>query len=298
MAAQAPAAPPAQPPCSPTVTGELRIETFQSVVYSDRRTVRVWLPPGYGAAESAKRQYPVLYMLDGQGAFDDCTAFKKERELQVDETATRLIAERKIPPIIVVGIDSSGRRNHEYAPYRDVLVEPAAPEPIGRELPGFVVNEVLAHVGRNYRVTAEPRLTAIAGASLGGLAALYVLLNRPDRFGMGLLESPTLPQGNGQMLRDTAFLARGPDRVYIGIGATEMAVPGGDEFVAKLRIPMDVGNAGLVKMSEKLAANLRAAFLNRPEVTLVVEPAATHNSTSWARRLPRALVTLFGERPR
>jgi len=101
----------AQAPCSSTVTGDLRIESFQSTVYGDRRTVRIWLPADYGASETTGRRYPVLYLFDGQTLFDNCTAFANERELQVDETTTRLIAEQMIPPMIVAGIDSSGRRS-------------------------------------------------------------------------------------------------------------------------------------------------------------------------------------------
>jgi hypothetical protein len=45
-------------------------------------------------------------------------------------------------------------------------------------------------------------------------------------------------------------------------------------------------------MAEALAANLKAAALNRPEVTLVIEPNGNHTSASWARRLPAALLAL------
>jgi hypothetical protein len=115
---------------------------------------------------------------------------------------------------------------------------------------------------------------------------------------MGLLESPSLPLGNGQMLRDTAFLARGPDRVSIGVGSTELAVPQGDKFAAHLRIPLATANAGFAKMAEALAENLRAAYLNRPEVTLFVDPNANHTSASWARRFARAVTVLYGARSR
>src|SRR2546423_3659956 len=133
----------AEKPCAATVTGDVRVQSFDSTIYGDRRTLRVWLPPRYDAAENAKKKYPVLYLLDGQTAFDECTAFKNEHELQVDEAVTRLVAERKIPPIIVVGVDSSHRRNQEYAPYRDPIGDPAAPEPAGSQLPRFLVNEAL-----------------------------------------------------------------------------------------------------------------------------------------------------------
>jgi predicted alpha/beta superfamily hydrolase len=86
-------------------------------MYRRPATVRVWLPPGYGDA-NATAKYPTLYFLDGQTVFDECTAFKGEHELQVDETVTRLIDGHKIQPIIVVGIDSSDKRAYEYAPYK------------------------------------------------------------------------------------------------------------------------------------------------------------------------------------
>jgi predicted alpha/beta superfamily hydrolase len=278
------------------VTGVLRVETFASTTYGDRRTVRIWLPSDYEAAANSEERYPVLYMFDGQTLFDRCTAFKNEQELEIDETLTRLIAEKKVRPLIVVGIDSSGRRSHEYRPFKDTVADPTAPEPIGKDLPAFVVNEVMPHVAARYRVLSDPNETGIGGTSLGAIAALYVLLNRSDRFGLGLIESATLPLGNGQLLRDTAFLARGPDRIYIGVGTTELAVPGGDKFAAQLRTSLSVANPGFAKMSETLAAHFKAAYINRPEVTLVVEPNANHTSASWARRLPNALSVLYGPR--
>ena len=286
--------PSAQTSCASTITGQLRIELVDSATYGDRRTMRIWLPPGYDAPEHAAERYPVLYMFDGQTLFDTCTAFANEQELNVDESLTRLIAAKLVRPLVVVGIDSSSRRSHEYRVFPDVLTDAAAPEPIGGRLPTFLVNEVMPHVSARYRVTSDPADTAIGGTSLGAMAALYVLLNRSDRFGVGLLESPTLPLGNGQMLRDTAFLARGPDRIYIGVGATELAVPGGDKFAAQLRTELSVANAGFARMAETLAAHLRAAYINRPEVTLVVDPDGTHRSASWARRFPNAVTVLFG----
>ena len=91
-------------------------------------------------------------------------------------------------------------------------------------------------------------------------------------------------------------LARGPDRVYIGVGMTELDVPGGEKYAAQLRMPLAVANAGFVRMSEMLAANLKSVYINSPDVTLVVEPKGNHTSVSWARRFPRALTALYGPR--
>jgi enterochelin esterase-like enzyme len=74
----------AQQPCKSTVVGNLHIGRFQSKMYGESFKVRVWLPRGYKDAENAKRKYPTLYLLDGQTAFDECTAFHGELELLVD----------------------------------------------------------------------------------------------------------------------------------------------------------------------------------------------------------------------
>lgn len=283
-----------QPPCTHTVMGDLRLESLRSTTYGDQRPIRVWLPPGYDASENARRRYPVLYMFDGQTLFDECTAFAGEGELRLDETATRLIAERKIPPMIIVGMDSSAKRGFEYSVYRDTISNPTAPEPIGRQLPGFVGTDVIPFVASHYRVSADPREAGIGGTSLGAVAALHVLLERPDLFAMGLLESATVPAGNGQLLRDTENLGRGPDRTYVGVGRHELAGPMAEKFATQTRLSIDTANAGFVKMTEALVANLRNSYLNRPEVTLVLDPEGRHNVASWQRRLPNALTVLYG----
>jgi enterochelin esterase-like enzyme len=289
-----PAAQGIQPACHHTVVGDVRLDSVRSTTYGDQRTIRVWLPPGYDAVENAQTRYPVLYMFDGQTLFDTCTAFSGEGELRLDEAATRLIAEHKIPPIIIVGMDSSSKRGFEYSVYPDPISNPSAPEPIGKQLPAFVSTDVAPYVASHYRVSANPTETAIGGTSLGGVAALYVLLQRPDLFGMGLLESPTVPTGNGQLLRDTENLGRGPDRIYVGVGMHELSGPMAEKFATQTRMSLETANAGFVTMTETLVANLKKAHLNRPSATLVVDPNGNHNVTSWERRLPNALVVLYG----
>jgi predicted alpha/beta superfamily hydrolase len=72
------------------------------LTYDTSVTLRIWLPPEYSDTLDNETKYPTLYMLEGQNAFDECTAFHGEHELQIDETATKLISERKIPPIVAV----------------------------------------------------------------------------------------------------------------------------------------------------------------------------------------------------
>ena len=103
--------------CKSTVTGDLEIVPLVSKIYGNERNLRVWLPPGYHDAENAQTTYSVLYVFDGTWLFDRCTAPGTQGEWKVDETLTDLITHKQVEPIIVVGIDSTAKRDVELAPY-------------------------------------------------------------------------------------------------------------------------------------------------------------------------------------
>src|SRR5436189_3889342 len=102
-----------------TATGDLEIVAFESRVFPAPRNLRILLPEGYRDARNRSRHYPVLYLNDGQDLFDRCTTLFGGDEWRVDETVRDLIAAGKLAPMIVVGIDSGGRRLRpkEYLPY-------------------------------------------------------------------------------------------------------------------------------------------------------------------------------------
>jgi enterochelin esterase-like enzyme len=287
----------AQQTCQPTIVGDLRIEQFQSKIFDRMITVRIWLPSGYTDVSQASKKYPTLYMLDGQNAFDQCTAFKGERELQLDETITRLIAEHKIAPMIVVGVDSAHGegRDYEYEVWKDPLTDANEKEPNGKQLPTFFGTELIPYVSARYRVSDDAAYTGIGGTSVGGFAALYVALNRPDLFGLALAESPDLWLGNGQLLRDTTFLMRAPDRVAIGVGRNEYNFPQSKEYFAPLRLTERDAEIATVRMNQILASNLKKALIKRPAVRLVIEPGANHSALYWSGRIPAAIIFLYGE---
>ena len=287
----------AQEPCKSTVVGDLHVEHFQSKTFDRMITLRVWLPPGYNDVTEAAKKFPALYVLDGQNAFDQCTAFKGEQELQIDETVTRLISDHMIAPMIVVGIDSAHGegRDYEYEAWKDPLTDGNQKEPDGKQLPSFFGSELMPYVSRHYRVSDDAAHTGIGGTSVGAFAALYVALERPDLFGLVLAESPDLWLGNGQLLRDTTLLLRAPDRVAIGVGASEYNFPQSKAYFAPLRLTEREAEAATVKMDQILASNLQQAFIKHPEVQLVIEPGANHSAVYWSRRIPAAIKFLYGE---
>jgi predicted alpha/beta superfamily hydrolase len=284
--AQTPTPPP--PECKSTVIGDLQKRTFTSTTFGDTQTLRIWLPPGYNDPANAQKRYPVLYMLDGENLFDACTA-SFHHEWQIDETLTRLIAADAIEPIIVVGIDSAGkRRADEYIPYADPFF--SAPEPHGKLFPEFLATEVLPIINRDLRTINDPDHTAIGGSSYGSVAALYTLIHRPDLFHIGLLESTSLQVGNGQLLRDTASLVLGPRRVSVGVGMNELG--NNQKFASDRGLDVDTFNTSFVQLSNQLADNLKAA-LNHPAVVFVKQSGAMHNENAWAERFPAAIQFLF-----
>ncbi|HXC96509.1 MAG TPA: alpha/beta hydrolase-fold protein [Edaphobacter sp.] len=275
-------------PCTSTVVGALQTRTLTSTTFGDPQTLRIWLPPGYNDPANAQKRYPVLYMFDGENLFDACTS-SLHREWRIDESLTRLIAANLIEPLIVVGIDSPGkRRADEYIPYADPFF--SAPEPHGRLLPEFLATEVLPLINRELHTIPDPDHTAIGGSSYGSIAALYALLHRPDLFHLALLESTSLQVGNGQLLRDTLSLVVGPRRVSVGVGTNELG--NFQQFARDRAIEPDAFNAGFVQLSEQLVTNLKAA-MNHPTVVFIKQPGAMHDENAWAERFPDAIKFLF-----
>jgi len=260
-------------------TGDLRLHEFRSRIFQNTRFLRVWLPPGYDLAENAGQYYPVLYLNDGQNLFEQATAFGGV-EWQVDETADRLIHEARVPPLIIVGIDNTGKdRLREYMPYRSM--HPRILRVQGRRYPDFLTKEVMPFVEQNYRVATRPEDTGLGGSSLGALIALYTAIVRPGVFGRLLLESPSLWASNRQLIKESRPVRIWPERIFLAAGTAEAASPERSRTVVD-----DV---------RELAAIIRPAVLSEKRLRLVIKEGATHSEAAWAERFPEALQFLFGQ---
>jgi predicted alpha/beta superfamily hydrolase len=268
--------------CKPTVSGDLRLHTLKSAIFGNERKIRVLLPEGYGDAANKDRRYPVLYLLDGQNVFDACLSDLSHHEWGADETVRKLVAEKKIPPLIVVGVDHAGKdRAREYLPYKDFTGNPDMDEPAGKQFPDFMTREVMPLVDGQYRTLKGPPNTGIGGSSYGGVASLYALLAKPNTFGYGLIESPTLWVGMGQLVRDTNPLVVMPQKVFVGFGGKEASEP--------------KYNDKMVSLIRQVETNFRAAGYDDSNFRFVVDPEAEHTEAAWAKRLPGALTFLFGD---
>jgi enterochelin esterase-like enzyme len=160
-----------------------------------------------------------------------------------------------------------------------------------QKLSAFMTRAVVPLIDGCYMTIADRTYRGGGGSSLGSLAALSLLLGQPDTFGLGLLESTSLQDGNGRMLQDTSTIVQGPFRVSIGVGTREVppaeaAAHGFPDF-----------NAAFVTMSRTLAESMKRSLMNHPEVKLTIEPGGQHQPRYWGERFGPAITFLFPPNP-
>jgi enterochelin esterase-like enzyme len=262
-----------------SAAGELKLHEFKSLIFRNQRLLRVWVPPGYDAAENRLKRYRVLYLNDGQNLFEASTSYTGV-EWQVGETAERLIREKRIPPIIIVGIDNAqADRIREYVPYRSTEI--LTPRAEGRKYPEFLMKEVMPFIQKRYRVGKGAANTGLGGSSLGALIALYTGIEHANVFGQLLVESPSLFVANRRILQVSERNRRWPQRIFLGIGTQETGdARRNEQYVADVR---------------RLEKILREAGLTIERLKVDVEEGAAHSESAWAKRFPEALAFLFGE---
>jgi len=243
---------------------------FHSRFLPDDRDITVFLPPGYDADPEAR--FPVLYLHDGQNLFEPEKAFKKGEHWRVGETATALIAEGRIEPLIIVGIHNTGvRRVHEYTPTADRRRGGAEADAYGR----LLAEELKPFIDEQYRTLTDPAHTGLGGSSLGGLVSLYLGLTRPDVFSRLAVLSPSVWWDRRAILRYVRAAHPKPRlRMWVDIGTGE-----GRQHVTNLRLL----KAGLIK-----AGWVEGNDLHYEEIQ-----GATHSELSWGARFGRVLEYLY-----
>jgi enterochelin esterase-like enzyme len=228
------------------------------------RDVIVWLPPGYEKT-SAKR-YPVLYVHDGQNAFDPTTSFLGV-DWQIDETADHLIHEKKMQEIIVVAIGNTPDRGQEYSD-----------TPKGRAYMRFIVENLKPFIDKEYRTLPDREHTAVMGSSMGGLISFLLVWNYPQTFCQAACLSP-------------AFLFRDVNAVSL--------VEDGSGANKHIRLYIDNGGVGLDAQLQHgcdlmLQALKTNGFTMGKNLEWYSDPGAEHSERAWSKRVWRPLLFMFG----
>lgn len=234
----------------PVPAGTLTRHTLDSAHLGQTRTFYVYQPPG----QLVGARLPTVFFHDGG---DYVTLIEAPAMLD------RLIAERFIPPLVAVFVPPI-QRDLEYNRH-DAYV-------------AFLADELVPFVQEVYDTDPSASKTGTAGASMGGLAAVYAAVSRPDTFGLALGQSGAYSVDGDAVINLLRQADTLPVRFYLAVGTYETAV-GGDS---------QVGN--LLAANRRLVELLRGRFYDyryeeRPE---------GHSWGLWRGTLGRGLAFLYG----
>lgn len=260
---------------SSSITGQVRYHRQLKSQHLDQaRDVIVWLPPGYN---NSQENYPVLYMHDGNNLFDRNTAFGG-REWQVDETATRLVEQGAIRPVIIVAVANTAARMDEYT-WHAMDWDGQQRGGNGAAYGRFLTQELKPLIDQNYRTRPEREHTAVMGSSLGGLISFYLGKHHGDTFGLIGAMSPSIWWAERQAIADVQNLR--PDlKVWVDMGTNEGRQP-------------DV----MLQDAKDFAAALeQKGYQHFRNLAFHVEPGGQHNEQAWAQRMEHPLRFFFESR--
>jgi len=187
----------------PVVIGEVR--RLRSSILNEDRTYEVHLPRGY---EVSGERYPVLFVLDGQSHFT-----------HVVGSASYLMDQGEIPPLIVVGLRSTVRvRDFTPTDWPRAWVGGGG----AAKFRAFLARELIPEVERSFRTDG---FRIVSGHSASGQFALYCLESEPALFQAYFALSPSLDWDDNLPIRGLeqafdekpnlqafAFVARSDDR--------------------------------------------------------------------------------------
>lgn len=207
----------AQPEVDDTSTvpaGQVIAEPIASRVLNGTRRAWFYVPPGY---ESSTNWYPVMYVLDGGNYVE---------RMQVPQVLDRLIAAKRIPPLIAVFIEP-GDRQEEYSR--------------SAQWRAFMATEVVPLVDKRFRTFPAPEQRLILGSSLAAYGAVDLAVEYPDLFGLCAAIAPPAQaatvitnQAKGrQAIRAVKFFVLG--------GTYDSGVDG----ARRLRTALDIGTGAV-----------------------------------------------------
>jgi uncharacterized protein len=189
--------------------------TVQSEHVQEQRVINVWTPPQYAESNDS---YPVLYMPDGG---------IKEDFPHIANTISKLIEEKKIAPIILVGIentergrDLTGASTAEYDKQFCPMTDGA------KNFRAFIYQELMPVINEKYRTTS---IKGVVGESLAGLFVMETFLEHPTTFDFYIAMDPSLWWNNHYLVSNAdSLLSRFPNNEltlwYAGSSAEDISV--------------------------------------------------------------------------
>ena len=173
--------------------------TIDSKFVNEKRVINIWTPPNY---KTTNDSLPVLYMPDGG---------IKEDFPHIANTISKLVENKSIAPMILVGIENTDRRkdlsgasvvkeDEEYCPLTDGA----------KNFRAFITEELTTAINKRYKTTTEK---GIIGESLAGLFVMETFLLKPDTFDFYIAMDPSLWWNNNYLEKNAKnYLADFPNK--------------------------------------------------------------------------------------
>lgn len=226
------------------------VDQLHSEILKEDRILNIYLPEDY----DPKKQYPVIYLLDGAADED----FIHVVGLVQYNTFSWI---SRIPQSVVVGIANTNRRRDFTAPSVRESDQKIIPQNGGSEkFMAFLEKELQPFIEKKYRTTSDK---TIIGQSLGGLLATEILFIKPSLFNTYIIISPSLWWKDGALLNGNPAILKAdytiPTKIYIGVGK-EGSVDG-----SKNHIMEDDARLLADKIKRTQSKNLKVYFDYLPE---------------------------------
>ncbi|MEQ8170956.1 MAG: alpha/beta hydrolase-fold protein [Candidatus Eremiobacterota bacterium] len=256
--------------------------TFYSEYLGEERKIYIYVPEGYG--EDPDKNYPVLYMQDGQNIFSHHGEHATKIKWNMDKTAGKLIKKGFIEEIIIVGIANSEWRDDEYTPTVDAQEGSGGYADMYLK---FLTEEVKGYIDEHFAVRPFREDTAIGGSSLGGLLSLYAAIAYPEYFGKVAAISPSIWWDNNIILDMAEEWDVEPDemQIWMDMGLYEI-----DEE------EIEAGEPHPFEGSRELCEILTdKGFIVGQNFHYYEDYWGSHDEISWGRRMKKVLMFLFGQ---
>ena len=165
----------------------------------ETRVINVWTPPMY---EKSSDSLPVLYMPDGG---------IKEDFPHIANTIAKLVKEKSIPPIILVGIENTERGRDLTADSKSDYDAQFCPITDGaKNFRAFITDELFEEIGNRYRINNRK---GIIGESLAGLFVMETFMQHPQSFDFYIAFDPSLWWNDHYLVKHAKELfAKFPDK--------------------------------------------------------------------------------------
>ncbi|MFZ1495732.1 MAG: alpha/beta hydrolase-fold protein, partial [Saprospiraceae bacterium] len=244
---------------------ELVADNFDIPQMGKSRRVRAVLPYNYYQTD---KQYPVIYMQDGQNLFDNAAPFGNwgmDKKMAV-------LTDMGAGDFIIVCVDhAESDRILEYNPYRKTSIGFGE----GKKYVRFLADTLKPFIDKKYRTKTERQFTGVGGSSMGGLISIYAGLMLPKIFGRLLVFSPSL-WVSANILSDSVRYTNIDDtRVYIYAGGNEGSsmIPNAQRFRTALE-QQGIGEESI-------------------DIFFSIDPDGKHTESRWGAEFPKAIKWLF-----